>query len=649
MTKRILKYFFLLILPLSVLSTSCRDDALMIEDPEVELDGANKVLKIKVTLDNMGGIQDNLGPNPMAKFENYIDPEKFRVLFFDEDDVFLFESKSRWVKKVDAEESHTTWMVSVPFYTFGNGLGDYRWDWDYIRDKMAHSKFKIAILANRPDREWNLGITDKSDNTDTIVKYGWFGNSGPYWVSTDTDVKTVFDLHHCQDDPIYDGKGWDNDRKDDDGNHFHPKYYDFISERNSEDRPMMGATSSWVDWGTDDKNNKDPMFPNQTYRHSAIPSYDHPIPMYGYQVFDPIPEEEWLEGTTFMLDRDDIENPDRPIALLRSVVRVELLVPKDPNYQIDFVYLQYPNVYARCEPMNTWTPTDELWDYYNDHGTCEIELLQKRGPILRTNDPTFASTVEGSLASKKLYQKRMLWFYGAWKEKGWDFPTDVLTEKEIKDIWDGNDDEAWKGVSDRTLEYPKIFNSCIQRQSRLQVSKATNEFTDFYNDGYYHFIAYVGERNINDPGKLNNFGSISSGDPTVMYWDLALRKTKSTTSGTRYCVAVADYSKSSNYGKAVDKSKTYTIVNGSYDSANIDNRLGSNGYEKAVMDGPNSDSPLPYPLVRNHVYRIILGNPVTTRSGETEFGSVQSQELHSKKIGFHKHNKQAQKKAEVKK
>ena len=113
---------------------SCTDAEFVVDDGQnsgVPYEG--DVLTVNFTLDNMGGATTRVIPalDDLDKWENYIDPEKVRVLFFscEEDgengekkDLFLFESKSRWVRQLDSNPERSLWSVSVPMYSNSNDM-----------------------------------------------------------------------------------------------------------------------------------------------------------------------------------------------------------------------------------------------------------------------------------------------------------------------------------------------------------------------------------------------------------------------------------------------------------------------------------------------------------------------------------------------
>lgn len=489
--------------------SACSDDELTLPgDIPGNGEGDGDVINIIVTLDNLGGHRASRATSSeLTYLENYVDPKKLRVLFFDSNDKFLFESMSRWVKRLDPSSTNSTWSVSVPLYSYGNDKGDYDWEWDKIREKLTKEQFKVAILANRPAYQYY------PDLNDAVFGDYWYDNSGPNWTrrnsvvyqGNDRAVKDVFDLHHCQFDPIYFNKSYD---KDANGADRGGKAYDFImgdwtpGTETSEGIPKMGATSSWIDFSNNDKE-RDPR--GWDIRKSRLPSEEEPIPMYGIQLFKPL--TTWKKGTTIELNRDG----DKAVSLLRSVVKLELLVPKgmggDNGYD---VVLFYGNWFTRCEPMDVWTPTNEIWK--DTHGSaatgdwsdgdCEWMNIWNYGTIANNNQINGVNS----------YKQRLSWIYGAWRaEKGWSFGTTI---DNYFDRENGRSVENGEAQYNPDYPFPKIFNPCVQRLNRVYIDKT-------YSDDYYdHFVVYCGERNINDPSNLTSPANSGSGNSPVLYWTI---------------------------------------------------------------------------------------------------------------------------------
>ena len=610
-----LKYTFLLLCTAVVAMTSCSDssDDLLAEieqsvSPEEQDHGYS--IGLTITLDAMGGRSVTPADDPLWEIENYIDPKKLRVLFFDKDDKFLFESKSRWVKQIETSNDNSRWYVSVPFFTYGN---EEDWNWEEIKRKLKSEPFKIAILANRPQMEWCPVYDEWVD-----VNIGWFDNSYPKWGPEDAGKQDVFDLHHCQRDPMYVTKNYDSK-----GNY--AGFYDFVQGGNPATNPLMGATSSWVDYGKRDDGEKD----KWGYRYFKSPDKSYPIPMYGIQQFQPL--TDWAEGTTYNLTRPS----DKPVSLLRSVVKLELLLPKEPT----FVILKYINIYARCEPMNVWTPTDEIWGEHNSD-ECEWETVWKYGTLSKRTDYSIevyksdgsvqpnidpkgnwcngvggTGTVEDC---KQQYQNRMSWLYGIWaKDKGWKWngrPIELPTEAE-------------KG------KYPQILNSCIQRNNFVNCEKVRDP--KYKKDGYIRYVIYTGERNVNDPSKLDQLNN----EGTVAYWHIGI-------GGTVYSIPLAKNFPQDLTYKKVNSSNLSTENAPSIHTQSGTERLSSNvmsPYFYAVQEMKDANyQNMPIPLIRNHVYRFKIGNPnpqwqAKTRANDnndSEGITVEVEDLYTKDITF---------------
>lgn len=612
---------------------SCSDDDLQLPSDETESllpDYKDEFsVNLSVTLDEMGGTV--LGVNdPMYEIENYIDPEKFRILFFSADDKFLFESKSRRVKKLGKSGDFTEWLVSVPFYKSGNDTGEYDWRWDEIRDSLMADSFKIAILANRPLMECYPDLTSMYGTTG---KNKFFDNSGPNWTKDDFLKKDIFDLHHTQYDPIYTDKGRRSATKNLEG------YYDFVmgydpKAKSGEER-LLSSTSCWVDHGDDLQDSRKLTVTkatdggSTTRRRFRMPTQDYPIPMYGVQKFAPI--TDWTRGTPFNLSdvsHGGNKNYDfRSVSMIRSVVRLDLYIPKKVgSYTVSkpsYVALRYSNIYARCEPIDTWTPTDITWK--DSHTNCEWEYIMNYGGMARADgdngltglknngeyESQWGSTAETE--SFKKYRPRISWLYGVWKEKNWHFKTLNPSHATA--------DSVSVPLETATTRYPRIYNPCIQRNEIVMWDTKNEPGYDPLKDetDYYHFIVYTGERNANDPSDLFNIGNPNSGKPVIEYWMFNI---KYNGKNTIYAVPITKtLTSGSNYF-------TYTGYNDGTEPGNMfgDGSVKFGGssstavktiaYEKNFMNAPTNRSIMPYVLMRNHCYRIFLGTKAASRAGE---------------------------------
>ena len=589
-------------------------------------------INLIVTLDKMGGTRAASGNDPLEEIENYIDPEKFRVLVFDSLDKFLFESKSRWVKKVDPSNNDSEWLVSIPVFTYGNDTYEtedgslLEWDWERIREALTKNKFKIAILANRPE----LDYYPKLSNIE--IGAHWYDNRGPYWTPEDTGKKDVFDLHHCQYDPMYHGKSA-TDLNESEASKYSGLgigFYDFIMDdwdKTVTDktpnyyamRPKMGATSSWAEQVNrkylPDNVGAPSEMTSSDYSYAILPSYEYPIPMYGIQEFKPI--TNWTKGTPFHLsdltDGDDSDYEHKTISLLRSVVRLDLLIPKSSfTKKPNIVGLWYPNIYSRCEPMDVWTPTDLIWE--TDHeNACEWQDIMAYGLTVSKYETkggtTKKPTTTRNADSKLDFQNTISWFYGAWKDKEWPFlnsNNDDLTPIEIPNI-----------------SYPRIFNPCVQRNKFVicsidsQDPDIRGDVTELYNDGYWHFVAYTGERNMIDTNRIPLQGSQTSYTVTWMFKDVDRNQ--------YFCIPIADYSNPQSYARNsfgpyenTDWAGSSNLPKVSKDAARAATTQIIN-YANTLRDNVRKDQieEMPWPLLRNHVYRITVTGPAPTELTES--------------------------------
>lgn len=637
------------LLSIILLISSCTDEieipAPSEENPLTEGTFDGYSISFALSLDRMGGRAIEYNPEELARWENYIDPTKVRILFFTNEDKFLFESKSRWVKQIESN----LWQISVPLFTYGNDYYDgpngeiLEYNWEEIRRIITTEQFKIAALVNRPEMDFFPGYTVYSDVNGEIEK-GWFYNVGPTWGPSNSiatagvnpaNVADVFDLHHCQYDPIYKNKsdavghydflmGWDDSNG--------TKTWDNLYSAD-EDKfyTAMGASSCWVSGNTFYKQGGS----DTSYRFTILPSAANPIPMYGIQRYDAIPPDKWIKGTPFSVSDNlkdthysDVTYTKKAISLLRSVVRLDLLVPKTFNSQEiepEFVALCYLNVNGRCEPMNVWDPTDEVWR--KDHSVTgekcnDQKLIEEYGSVVRLDNTPKTNGSPGNFRSK------LAWFYGAWQDK-WNFHN--ITDD------GGNILDKLKNKSKDS--YPQIFNTCVQRNSTAIVhSKKTVEaqksfdqgnVTEYYGDNYYHYVAYVGERNITDPSNLGSPAATGLSAATMIYWMFEYN-------GKIYAAPLTDYSKNpgisslttTDYGNTIPQNVNSNFVAASYLN---------------YITGASSAAVTPtyynWPLIRNHRYEITVG---TKSAGNTQTAYSRSEsasvELTFKSEDHHSHS-----------
>lgn len=257
-------------------------------------------------------------------------------------------------------------------------------------------------------------------------------------------------------------------------------------------------------------------------RNAIMPSADDPIPMYGIQNFDPIPEELLVDNQTFNLsdERENLHLTEelrkkyeyKDIYLLRSLAKVELRFKKSvfgknlPTH----VMMRSMNRSARCEPKDVVNPTEWIW---YGHGNPNTYLLQYLGVSRNVivDDGADPSTFPGVAdefenirkyynrkplyasgnSSLNDYRERTAWFYGIWGEGG-------NPEYYWANPWQWNNSNG--PVKEGDLPYPRIFNTRIDRSDFCRFHKVPEQ------DGYIRYIMYIPEKNISDAdskGKLS--------------------------------------------------------------------------------------------------------------------------------------------------
>ena len=568
-------------------------------------------ITFQISLDAMGGSEFMTRAGVSNRdIEDFIDFERLRILFFTCDydglqesdtvyyergraydtgkhDVFLFESKSRWISEVESSSANASrvWQITAPIFTYGNE-DDY--DWDRIREALTTKSFKIAVLANRPG-------TMRFGDFDNILSGGgefFFGNGGPYWTPDSSFNKniTINNLHHCQWDPVYANK---NNYKnassttstDANGN----SVYNFIMGNPVQSTDsidghsinLMGAVSQWTTKDAEGKN---------YYFHPNKESQG--IPMYGVQKFNPI--TNWTPGTPFNISENqkgqDNSYYGKTISMLRSLVRLELLIPKtitDANGNsyttiINSASLENSNVMARCEPIDVATPTHLIWstDNCTNSGdyTCEWFDIQAQGPIVTTSTFNNTQVAKGdnisSLQSqlddvKKKYVNKIKWYYGAWR-KWWTF----------KD----KDTPSLNVTFDDNQRYPHMMNVVVQRNGTASIMECiVPDLT------YHYFVVYTGERYINDPTSYRDY-RMSQTKMSFFKFNISYQGSSST-AGKDYEIAICDYSSNNSL------IQNYLSSSGSYFDKDSQ-------YFTEMADG--NSSVWNWALLRNHVYRFTV-------------------------------------------
>lgn len=252
-------------------------------------------------------------------------------------------------------------------------------------------------------------------------------------------------------------------------------------------------------------------------RNAIMPSNENPIPMYGIQNFDPVgpylmPEKtfnmsngdlnEYLIGTGLQ-DKYNYKN----VYLLRSLAKVELRFDKKVfrNMVPEHVFMRVMNRTARCEPTDVVNPTDWIW--YGDGKTFEdskgkqftINVDADADPKsfvganqefanIKDYGPLYNRAKIGGEDDDDAYRRVTSWFYGIWSKTS-GLPEDKHGRYYWLNPWD------WNGNLNTLpsgFPFPRIYNPRIDRSDFCRFHRVPDE------DGYYRFIMYVPEKNIDD-------------------------------------------------------------------------------------------------------------------------------------------------------
>lgn len=602
-------------------------------------------------------------------------PENGKTYDSGKRDYFLFESSSRWVSQMGSTSLNASklWQITTPIFPYGNQ--DLEYNWDKIREALTTKPFKIVVMANRPPTQDYPKYDNYYDSNGQIIKIEdpTFDNQGPHWndknswannVDENNNIKpgafvpTINDFHHCQYDPIYTGKNYELGSNGKGGSESNGNnVYDIIMKNPEQDISVkykiddktgdtifinqMGAISQWV---RQDKERTLRAFLTSTTDTKKSSNYCvHPnpndptiggIPMYGVQKFEPI--TNWAKGTPFNVSENQLGQDNsyygKTISLLRSLVRLDLLIPKkftdtkdQKNYNITLsdVCIRYPNVAARVLPLDAATPTDVLWSNDNcEGGQCEWFALQNQGPIIGYGTNISVGTNTSKQDVREAFWRSICWYYGAWR-KWWDFNFDKST----------NETKTETGVSKDNIDYfgngpyPHIFNPCVQR-NEVAWMDGEGKFNVLVDDpSYWHYVIYMGERYINDP---SNFSNLTVPTSKICFFQFTANFENNNTSTQKtYQIAVTDYSKNTlvkNYMKGAGPSET---IDRDMEKAKTNY---TPYFEDMVTEGAKDKNNWNWVLLRNHIYRFQVIGFGSLRDDGTDGLVISTEERKSQDI-----------------
>ncbi|MCH5230076.1 MAG: hypothetical protein J1F12_08825 [Muribaculaceae bacterium] len=356
----------------------------------------------------------------------------------------------------------------------------------------------------------------------------------------------------------------------------------------------------------------------ETDREGVVPNANQGIPMYGVQDFEPI--GDWQRGTTF--------NLPGTVSLIRALAKVEVYIQAsfgEPRH----VYMRNMNRAARCEPIDVHTSTNVIWNNLRNDGTpaspsyssthdndhCEWFRIQKYGASYRSG-----------VDNTREYSDWLSWFYGSW-QTGNEEPEEIhwKSEGDQASYRYSNSQGRWvpsttlKGWQKSSFNYSK-YTDQIQDMEDKTPPHVFNPYIypslfcrflfegfDTQGGGYYKYVLYIPEKNIDDPataGKMNATPRV----PHIEY------RFYPPTTYNAEGEAVADLYSNTEYN--LDDNQCYRIyfTNYGYDTQHDlpkENTKFKNGtvmrdqydnYEKST-----DNLSYHWPIMRNHVYKFYVG------------------------------------------
>lgn len=325
-----------------------------------------------------------------------------------------------------------------------------------------------------------------------------------------------------------------------------------------------------------------------TDRVGVEPSAERPIPMYGVQNF-PALGDAWKEGSTFNLsDSGDGNGDSTYIGLIRSLAKVEVFIDKsiaDAHGGVKHILMRSMNRTSRCEPVDVENPTNWFWDdgvAGHSGGRCEWFDIQSYGPAFIDYEGSEAKDYTGLPG----YTNFLSWYYGSWMydySRGNDGK--ITKTRKTDNAWwnfaqhntEGSHSTGSVTLPTATNDYPHLFNPDINRSDFCRFIS----MGETGNAGYYRFVLYVPDKNLDDP----NYPAVQKSVPKVPHieYRFADQPDSNLDDDNCYRIYFTDYSGGSNI-------------------LGVTNRSSYADYEKSSVNLSHH-----WPIVRNHVYQFYVG------------------------------------------
>ena len=359
-------------------------------------------------------------------------------------------------------------------------------------------------------------------------------------------------------------------------------------------------------------------------REGRLPSKSYPIPMYGIQDFDPI-GEYWQPGMLFNLSMFNNAVKEgynyRTISLLRSLARVEVLISKETfgNRRPSHVFMRSMNRSARITPVDFFTPTDIIWNGYDQNSVSdnarlqhyidahnlaqqniltncagvdsEIRRIMQFGPIYIGRDSGNREPNSMLSTAEKLTEYRMTtaWPFGIWEQQwGWNWNRVNENEAVVPgrtvewfDTYKPGEVRDYHGQL--VPDYPHILHTRISRSDYARFHYMGEQ------EGFYRYLIYIPEKNITD---ADNPGNIAD-RPKVIHVEVRFNR--------------ENEDPDDNYVDNFDDNgafRMYFTPGGR--SPKYDSKLDGNEFSRMDWDNYEYDWESlcdHWPIIRNHIYR----------------------------------------------
>lgn len=193
-------------------------------------------------------------------WESYIDPAKFRVLFFDREGNYIFEADRRYMTVISKDNKWTgsteTYRVTIPQKDLRQSMpGDA--PTEVIQDVLMNKGFKVAVLANWPTFVEDVKQYDFETGDPLLTASTWPTNldfvfDEAHYANREVralENSRIEYLSHCIYDNVYGALGNENPSTENPGDLKYSAYKHLVDYNDDYTKGgRMGVYSSWVSY-----------------------------------------------------------------------------------------------------------------------------------------------------------------------------------------------------------------------------------------------------------------------------------------------------------------------------------------------------------------------------------------------------------------